>query len=73
MDHLRYPIGRFEYIQHPTQAQRDQWVTDIAETTDILRLTVINLNHEQRITPYRPGGWTVQQVVHHIADNDMNA
>lgn len=73
MEHLRYPIGRFEPIQHPTQARRDNWVKDVVETANLLRLTVLNLNQEQRLTPYRPGGWTVQQVVHHMADNDMNA
>jgi hypothetical protein len=39
----------------------------------ILRLTVQNLTMEQLLTQYRPGGWTVQQLVHHMADNDMNA
>ncbi|CAH1203743.1 Putative metal-dependent hydrolase YfiT [Paenibacillus allorhizoplanae] len=73
MEQLRYPIGRFERIEQPTQANRDKWVSDIAETADLLRMTVLNLNQEQRLTPYRPGGWTVQQVVHHMADNDMNA
>ncbi|CAN7535709.1 YfiT family bacillithiol transferase [Paenibacillus sp. LjRoot56] len=73
MEQLRYPIGRFERIEQPTQANRDKWVTDVAETADLLRITVLNLNQEQRLTPYRPGGWTVQQVVHHMADNDMNA
>ncbi|KRE83049.1 metal-dependent hydrolase [Paenibacillus sp. Soil766] len=73
MEHLRYPIGRFERIEHPTQSDRNKWVTDVAETADRLRSTVLNFNQEQRLTPYRPDGWTVQQVVHHMADNDMNA
>lgn len=73
MEHLRYPIGRFERIEHPTHVERDKWVRDVAETVDLLRMTVLNLSLEQRLTPYRPGGWTVQQVVHHMADNDMNA
>jgi uncharacterized damage-inducible protein DinB len=73
MEHLQYPIGKFERIEHPTQLDWDKWVTDVAETANLLRKTVLSLNQEQRLTTYRPGGWTVQQVVHHMADNDMNA
>jgi hypothetical protein len=72
-DHFRYPIGQFEPIQNPTPEQRNRWIEDISEMPKILRLTVQNLTMEQLLTPYRPGGWTIQQVVHHMADNDMNA
>ncbi len=73
MDDLRYPIGQFEPLLNPTPEQRNRWIEDIAEMPKILRLTVQDLTLEQLLTPYRPGGWTVQQVVHHMADNDMNA
>lgn len=73
MDHFRYPIGQFEPIQNPTPKQRSRWFEDISEIPKILRLTVQNLTLEQLLTQYRPGGWTVQQVIHHMADNDMNA
>jgi hypothetical protein len=73
MDHFRYPIGQFEPIETPTPEQRNRWIEDISEIPTILRLTVQNLTMEQLLTQYRPGGWTVQQVVHHMADNDMNA
>lgn len=73
MDHFRYPIGQFEPIQNPTPEQRNRWIEDISEIPKILRLTVQNLTLEQLLTQYRPGGWTVQQVVHHMADNDLNA
>lgn len=73
MDNFRYPIGQFEPIQKATSEQRNTWIEEISEMPKFLRLTVQNLTMEQLHTQYRPGGWTVQQVVHHIADNDMNA
>ena len=73
MNDYRYPIGQFEPIQQSTSEQRNRWIEDILQIPKILQLTVQDLNQEQLHTPYRPGGWTVQQVVHHMADNDMNA
>jgi hypothetical protein len=73
MDEFRYPIGKFEQIQNPTSEQRNKWIDDIAETGKILRLSVQYLSTEQLRTQYRPKGWTLQQVIHHMADNDMNA
>jgi len=73
MDGLRFPLGQFVAIVQPSPEQRDNWIHDIAEFPRDLRLTVQNLTLAQLHTEYRPGGWTVQQVVHHLADNDMNA
>lgn len=73
MDRLRYPIGRFEAVHNPTPEQRGSWIGDILEMPKKVRRTVQNLTEEQLHTEYRPGGWTVRQVVHHMADNDMNA
>ncbi|WP_187768231.1 YfiT family bacillithiol transferase, partial [Paenibacillus sp. PL91] len=73
MDDFRYPIGKFEQIENPTSEQCNKWIEDISETGKILRLAVENLTIEQLLTQYRPGGWTVQQVIHHLADNDMSA
>lgn len=73
VERLRYPIGRFEPIPNPTSAQRGEWILDITELPEQVRIAVQSLTPEQLTTPYRPGGWTVQQVVHHLADNDMNA
>ncbi|OXM85160.1 YfiT family bacillithiol transferase [Paenibacillus rigui] len=73
MDYLRYPIGPFEQVHHSTFVQREQWTKEISEAAALLRLAVHNLTTEQCLTPYRPGGWTVRQVIHHMADNDMNA
>ncbi|MDP5272880.1 YfiT family bacillithiol transferase [Chengkuizengella axinellae] len=73
MDHLRYPIGIFEPIHNPNHEHRNIWIEEIIEIPKTLRHTVQNLTLDQLKTPYRSGGWTVQQVVHHMADNDMNA
>lgn len=73
MDRFRYPIGQFEPIPNPISEQRNRVIEEILDIPEILRLTVHKLTPEQLLTPYRPGGWTVLQVVHHLADNDMNA
>ena len=74
MDDLRYPIGRFT---RPTSAlsnqQRAAMIQTIAETPAKLRRAVHGLDEKQLDTPYRPGGWTVRQVVHHVPDSHMNA
>ncbi len=72
-DHIRFPVGQFEPVQNPTPEQRNKWIQEISELPKLLRLTVQNLSIDQLHTQYRAGGWTVQEVVHHMADNDMNA
>lgn len=73
MDTLRYPIGQFTAVQGTTEEQRKQFIDSIAEMPEKLRQAVEGLGAEQLNTPYRPGGWTLQQVVHHLADAEMNA
>jgi len=73
MDNIRYPIGQFQLIKHPTPEDRIRLIEEICEMPLNLRRTVHNLTEEQLNTPYRQGGWSVRQVVHHLADNDMNA
>jgi hypothetical protein len=73
MDVWSYPLGKFIPEEQPTSEHRKRWIEDIAQIPTVLRMTVQNLDTEQLLTPYRPGGWTVDQVVHHLADNDMNA
>lgn len=69
---LRYPIG--EYQPQPfSQLQKDQWLKDLKFLPDDLSIAVQNLDAYQLNTPYRSGGWTVKQVVHHLADSHMNA
>jgi len=73
MDSLRYPIGQFTAVEYPAVEQREQYIKTIAEIPERLRKAVDGLGVEQLNTPYRPGGWTLQQVVHHLADAEINA
>ncbi|MGA8870924.1 MAG: putative metal-dependent hydrolase [Candidatus Acidiferrales bacterium] len=70
---LRYPIGEFQPVQSNTDAERRAFIDAIAETPSRLSAAVAGLTPAQLDTPYRPGGWTVRQLVHHIADSHMNA
>lgn len=73
MDELRYPIGLFAHEGEITREQLQKWMADIASTPSRLREAVAGLTDEQLDTPYRPGGWTLRQVVHHVADSHMNS
>ena len=72
MEDLRYPIGKFHY-EVGTAEQRSRRVAEIARTPLLLRSAVAGLSTVQMETPYRPGGWTVRQVVHHVPESHMNA
>jgi uncharacterized damage-inducible protein DinB len=70
---LRYPVGRFD-VRAPVDPERlPGWIAEIADAPARLRAAVEGLSAEQLDTPYRPGGWTVRQVVHHVPDSHMNA
>lgn len=69
----RYPVGRYSPPQHISDAQRTEWIQEIAALPAALRGAVEPLTPAQLATPYRTGGWTVQQVVHHIPDSHMQA
>lgn len=73
MDRLSYPVGQFTAVQEMNEERRKQVIDSIAEIPDKLRHAVNGLGIDQLATPYRPRGWTVQQVVHHLADAEMNA
>ena len=69
-----YPIGKFTPVAGETTAeQRAAWITEIAELPPKFRGVVQSLTDAQLDTPYRPGGWTVRQVVHHVPDSHLNA
>ena len=70
---LQYPIGRFEFPREVSGQDRERFIREIAETPAHLRAAVTGLSPEQLDTPYRPGGWTVRQVVHHVPDSHMNS
>ena len=69
----RSPIGKYDEPKNATAAMRKQAIDDIAATPENLRAAVKGLNDAQLNTPYREGGWTVRQTVHHIADNHLHA
>lgn len=71
---LRYPVGKFERPTAPlTHDQRCQFIEAIAETPSRLTAAANGLSSAQLDTPYRPGGWTVRQVIHHLPDSHMNS
>jgi hypothetical protein len=73
MDDLRYPIGPFRYTGEGSTDRREQWMGDISAAPAELRAAVAGLSAAQLDTPYRPDGWTVRQVVHHVPDSHLNA
>jgi uncharacterized damage-inducible protein DinB len=72
MSDLRYPIGDFNWEEKSTPS-RQELIEKIATLPQRLRDSVQGLSEVQLATPYRPDGWTVRQVVHHVADSHMNA
>ena len=73
LEKLRYPIGRFE---PPSRIDRDyieRWIGDIEALPADLRKAVKGLTDAQLDTPYRPGGWTIRQVIHHLPDSHINS
>ncbi len=72
MSDLQYPIGPFKAPEPITAELQQQFITDIEQTPGKLRAAVAGLSATQLDTPYRPGGWTVRQVVHHLSDANVN-
>nr|WP_026695264.1 bacillithiol transferase BstA [Peribacillus kribbensis] len=73
MEDRKYPIGRFVVPHVFSEDSIDIWINDIAAAPANIKEAVHGLSDEQLDTPYREGGWTIRQVVHHIADSHMNA
>jgi len=73
MDKLKYPIGTFSYEESASKKQINEWIAEIDRLPDSLTKAVISLSEQQLDTAYRENGWTLRQVVHHIADSHMNA
>jgi hypothetical protein len=70
---LSYPIGRFAFDETTAAANRQSAIDAIAGLPAALETVLAGLDEQQVDTPYRPDGWTVRQLVHHIADSHMNA
>ncbi len=73
MTDLRYPVGKFKYEGPPTEDQKQKYLTDVEQAPANLRAAIKALSDQQLDTPYRPEGWTVRQVVHHVPDSHLNA
>ncbi|WP_325050427.1 YfiT family bacillithiol transferase [Cohnella endophytica] len=73
MPDLKYPIGRFKHEGPITSEQRERWIDEIESLPTMLLKALADLSDEQLDTPYRPDGWTVRQVVHHIGDSHLNS
>jgi len=73
MHDLRFPIGKFRFDGTPNAEQKEVMLEEIAQTPANLRAAVRGLSDAQLDTEYRPGGWTVRQVVHHVPDSHLNS
>jgi hypothetical protein len=73
LESLRFPVGRFTPPTVVTADDRRAWISEIESLPRRLRALVEALPESRLETPYRPGGWTARQVVHHLADSHMNA
>lgn len=72
-DELRYPIGKFEKPPRITLETIGRWIDEIDHLPLLLRKALHNITPKELDTPYRPGGWTIRQVVHHLPDSHMNS
>jgi hypothetical protein len=70
---LRYPVGRYQPPDMISPEQRAEWIDEIEALPHKLKQTVSSLTERQLDMPYRPGGWTVRQVVHHLPDSHLNS
>lgn len=69
LEQLRYPIGHYQIPEPITQQNLDEWIAILEHLPERLANMVNPLSEEQLETPYRPDGWTVRQLVHHISDS----
>jgi hypothetical protein len=72
-DDLRFPVGELDFESPIAEKDHSRLIDEIAATPANLRAAVLGLNAKQMATPYRPGGWTVTQVVHHLPESHMQA
>ncbi|WP_274654981.1 YfiT family bacillithiol transferase [Paenibacillus humicola] len=73
MEALKFPIGKFEWSGAVSNEQRLRWIEEIKALPLQIRKAIEGLDEKQLDTPYRPQGWTVRQVVHHLADSHLNS
>lgn len=73
IEHLQYPIGKFEYNSTLSKEELDVKLNDIKEFPTLLREKISHLSDDELEKTYKPDGWTIRQIVHHCADSHMNA
>jgi hypothetical protein len=73
LESLKYPTGRLSLSESPSPKDLIGWIAELAALPEKMRVATSGLSDSQLDTPYRPGGWTVRQVVHHVPDSHMNA
>ncbi|HTC89644.1 MAG TPA: bacillithiol transferase BstA [Bryobacteraceae bacterium] len=73
MEDLRYPVGDFRFPESVSARELATFIEQIAETPAHMRTAVAGLSDSQLDTPYRPGGWTVRQLAHHVPDSHINS
>jgi DinB family protein len=73
MEDLRYPVGEFHFPESVSARELATFIDQIAETPGHMRTAVAGLSDSQLDTPYRPGGWTVRQLAHHVPDSHINS
>lgn len=73
VEHLKFPIGRFVCLTEILKSDIVSATTYLGQFPELLRKVALSLNENDLETPYRPGGWTLRQLIHHIADSHMNA
>jgi uncharacterized damage-inducible protein DinB len=72
VDEVRYPVGEFRIDREATPEKRKLWIEQMAEAPAKLRTALLGLSEDQLDTRYRNDGWTLRQVVHHLADAQLN-
>lgn len=73
LEKLKYPIGKPQILEDITNEHIDNWIAVLEEFPKRLDSLVTNLSEQQLDTPYRDGGWTIRQVIHHCADSHHNS
>ena len=73
IEELRYPTGKWVKVPNPDAATREALIAAVAGVPSALSIALAGLTEAQLDTPYRPGGWSPRQIVHHLADSHMNA
>ena len=72
LEPFRFPVGRYSVPASISAEDRAKWIENIRSLPQKMRNVVVRLSEDQLNTPYRPEGWTIRQVIHHVADSQLN-